>query len=180
MFSWCLSRTPGTTPSPDYWQGLLKLLSSKLAVKKRDCICEVFSSPHYCHVPTSHRWDPPYHVLYPDGISPALQETAKASGWREGCGSGGVAREGQGCNLPQWAYCQLESGQANPPLVSVPPTSIGTYTYTIGTMCIQYIHTVSVAVCTYSTYISVGVCTYTVCMYVHIPLQMHTLASCVN
>ena len=139
--TWCLSRTPGAAPSPDYcWQGLLKLLSSKLEMKKRDCICEVFSSPHYCHVPTSHRWDPPYHVLYPDGISPALQETAKASGWREGCGSGGVAREGQGCNLPQWAYCQLESGQANPPLVSVPPTSIGAYTYTIGAMYIQYIH----------------------------------------
>ena len=131
--TWSLSRTPGTAHSPDHHcEGLLKLLSSKLAVKKRDYICEVFSSPHYCHVPTSHRWDPPYHVLYPDGISPALQETAKASGWQEGYGRG----EGRGCNLPQWAYCQLESGQAKPPLVSVPPTSIDAYTHNR-----YYVHT---------------------------------------
>ena len=114
---------PGTVASHEQCcEGLLQLIASKLPVKKRDLVCEVFSSPHCCHVPSSHRWDPPHCVLYPDGISPVLQETAKVSGWQDGCGSGVVAGGGEGSDPPQWAYCQLESGKAKPPLVSVSPT----------------------------------------------------------
>ena len=114
----CLAfRELNTAASRDqHCAGLLELIVSELTVKKRDFICEVFSSPHHCHVPRSHHWDPPYRVLYPDGINPALQEMARASGWRDGCG--GVAGEGEEGDLPKWAYCKLESGTAKPPLVS--------------------------------------------------------------
>ena len=133
----CRFRTPRSpaTSHEQCCEGLLQLIASKLPVKKRDLVCEVFSSPHCCHVPSSHCWDPPHCVLYPDGISPVLQETAKVSGWRDGCGSGVVAGEGEGSHPPQWAYCQLESGKAKPPMVSVSPMYTArvctkSYTYT--------------------------------------------------